>query len=127
MRDPALWTSWYVVLLLFPAMIIVLMVRDFVARARPPSVSEIGQPLHAGRALVPSREPVMKSFGLAVLAAIGGYVIGLFGGMFFIEIFSTNRHDKSLEAAMTGAFVLGPLMAIVAVIVVWIFRSRQAR
>src|SRR5690242_21754357 len=69
----------------------------------------------------------MKSFGLAVLAAIGGYVIGLFGGMFFIQIFSTNRHDKSLEAAMTGAFVLGPLMAIVAVIVVWIFRSRQAR
>lgn len=32
MRDPALWTSWYVVLLLFPSMIIVLLVRDFLAR-----------------------------------------------------------------------------------------------
>lgn len=69
----------------------------------------------------------MRTFALAVLAAIGGYVIGLFGGMFFIEIFSTNRHDKSLEAAMTGAFVIGPLMAVAAVFVVWIFRSRQTR
>jgi len=50
----------------------------------------------------------MKSFGLAVLAAIGGYVIGLFGGMFFIEIFSTNRHDKSSEAAMTGPSCSAP-------------------
>lgn len=29
MRDPALWTSWYVVLLLFPIMILVLLVRDY--------------------------------------------------------------------------------------------------
>ena len=31
MRDPALWTSWYVVLLLFPFMIIVLLLRDYFA------------------------------------------------------------------------------------------------
>ena len=29
MRDPALWTSWYVVLLLFPFMIIVLLLRAY--------------------------------------------------------------------------------------------------
>jgi len=69
----------------------------------------------------------MKTFGLVLLATIGGYVIVLFGGMFFIEIFSTNRLDKSLEAAMTGAFVIGQLMAVAAVIVVLIFRSRHAR
>jgi len=69
----------------------------------------------------------MRTFGLAVLAAIGGYVIGLFGGMLLIETFSTNRLDKSLEAAMTGAFVIGPLMAVVDVIVVLIFRPRHAR
>jgi hypothetical protein len=35
MRDPALWTNWYVVLLLFPFMIIVLLLRDFlVGRGR---------------------------------------------------------------------------------------------
>ena len=69
----------------------------------------------------------MKTFGLAVLAAIGGYIIGLFGGMILIETFSSNVHDKSIEAAMTGAFVIGPLMSVAAVIVVMVFRSRQAR
>ena len=31
MRDPALWTSWYIGLLFFPFMIIALLVRDFLA------------------------------------------------------------------------------------------------
>jgi len=31
MHDPALWTSWYVVLLLFPFMIIVLLLSDYLA------------------------------------------------------------------------------------------------
>lgn len=31
MRDPALWTNWYIVLLFFPFMIIALLVRDFLA------------------------------------------------------------------------------------------------
>jgi hypothetical protein len=69
----------------------------------------------------------MKTFGLAALTAIGGYFIGLFGGMLLVETFSSNQHDKSVEAAMTGAFVVGPLMAVVAVIVLMIFRSRRAR
>ncbi|HSB44476.1 MAG TPA: hypothetical protein VLD60_05655 [Nitrospira sp.] len=69
----------------------------------------------------------MKTLGLAVLAAIGGYLIGLFGGMLLVETFSSNQHDKSVEAAMTGAFVVGPLMAVVAVIVLLIFRSRRAQ
>lgn len=34
MRDPALWASWYVVLLLFPFMIILLLLRDFLAGRR---------------------------------------------------------------------------------------------
>jgi hypothetical protein len=67
----------------------------------------------------------MKTFGFAVLAAIGGYLVGLFGGMLLIETFSSNQHDKSVEAAMTGAFVAGPLMAVVAVIVLLVFRSRR--
>ena len=31
MHDPALWTNWYLALLLFPFMIIVLLLRDFLA------------------------------------------------------------------------------------------------
>lgn len=69
----------------------------------------------------------MKTFGLAVLAAIGGYLVGLFGGMLLIETFSSNQHDKSVEAAMIGAFVSGPLMAVVAVIVLLVFRSRRTQ
>ena len=66
----------------------------------------------------------MKIFGLAVLAGISGYLVGLFGGMVLIETFSSNVHDKSIEAAMTGTFVIGPLVAVAAVIVVLVFRSR---
>jgi hypothetical protein len=62
-----------------------------------------------------------------VLAAIGGYLVGLFGGMRLIETFSSNQHDKSVEAAMTGAFASGPLMAVVAVIVLLVFRSRRTQ
>lgn len=68
----------------------------------------------------------MKTFGLSILAAIGGYLFGLFGGMVLIEISSSNTHDKSVEAAMTGAFVFGPLAAVLAVITLLVFRSRHS-
>lgn len=68
----------------------------------------------------------MKTFGLAILAAIGGYLVGLFTGMLVIDAISSNAHDKSVEAAMTGAFVFGPLMAVAAVIALLIFRSRRS-
>jgi hypothetical protein len=45
--------------------------------------------------------------------------------MSLIRALSSNQHDKSFEAAMTGAFVLGPLMAVVAVVVLLVFRSRR--
>ena len=67
----------------------------------------------------------MKTLGLALLAAIGGYLVELCGGILLIEVFSNNTHDTSVEAAMTGAFVFGPFMALIAVIVV--FRSRHSR
>jgi hypothetical protein len=43
---------------------------------------------------------------------VAGYGIGLFGGMALISALSSNRHDLSVEAAMTGAFVIGPLAAV---------------
>ena len=67
----------------------------------------------------------MKTFGLVALAAIGGYLVGFFGGMGLIELFSSNQHDRSMEAAMTGAFVVGPLLAVLAVVVVLVFRTRR--
>ena len=69
----------------------------------------------------------MKTFGLAVLGGIGGYLIGLFSGMLLIENLSNNHHDRSVEAAMSGAFLIGPMMAATAVIIVLLLRSRRTR
>jgi cation transporter-like permease len=73
---------------------------------------------------VPKPTPV-KTFRRALLIAIGGYLVGLFSGMLLIEVLSSNTHDNSVVAAMTGAFVFGPLMALIAMILV--FRSRRSR
>ncbi len=58
-------------------------------------------------------------------ALVGGYLIGLFGGMLLINLFSSNSHDRSMEAAMTSAFVIGPITAILAAIVTLIFMPRS--
>ncbi|MFN7984216.1 MAG: hypothetical protein U0Q11_20405 [Vicinamibacterales bacterium] len=46
--------------------------------------------------------------------AIPGYLVGAFGGGALISALSSNTFDGSVEAAMTGAFVTGPLLAVVA-------------
>ena len=59
----------------------------------------------------------MKRSAFAVLAAIAGYIFGAIGGYFLITVFSSNTHDRSVEAAMTAAFVCGPLGALIASVV----------
>ena len=56
----------------------------------------------------------MRRFWTGLLWALIGYVAGAFGGGLLVSLLSSNSHDRSLEAAMTGAFVLGPLAAVVA-------------
>ncbi|MDP3089320.1 MAG: hypothetical protein Q8N04_01475 [Nitrospira sp.] len=63
---------------------------------------------------------------MALLAAILGYVVGLFGTMAAIELFSSNQHDKSLEGAMTGAFVGGPLIAVISMIAILTLRRKRS-
>jgi hypothetical protein len=64
-----------------------------------------------------NRENTMKRFAIAVLCALGGYVIAAFLGYFLIDWLSSNTHDRSVEAAMTSAFVLGPLGAVIAFVI----------
>ena len=59
----------------------------------------------------------MKRLGIGLLCAIGGYVVAALAGYFLISWLSSNTHDRSVEAAMTSAFVLGPLGAVVAFLV----------
>jgi hypothetical protein len=56
----------------------------------------------------------MKTLGLSLLAAVVGYIVGLFGGMGLVNLLSSNTFDRSMEAAMTGAFFIGPLVAVLA-------------
>ena len=46
-----------------------------------------------------------------LLFALGGYLVAAAAGYFLISLLSSNPHDRELEAAMTSAFVLGPLGA----------------
>jgi len=59
----------------------------------------------------------MKRLALVVLGAIAGYVAGAVAGYFAIVAFSSNTHDRSVEASMTGAFLFGPLGALVGMVV----------
>ena len=53
---------------------------------------------------------------IGLLWAVPGYLVGAFGGGFLVSVMSSNQHDRSLEAAMTGAFFFGLLAALIAFI-----------
>jgi hypothetical protein len=57
---------------------------------------------------------VMKMIGVALLSSLGGYIAGVPLGVLLINTFSSNRHDRAQEAVMTGAFFVGPLVALLA-------------
>ena len=68
---------------------------------------------------------MLAKIGLVILVTLVGYVAGAFGGGFLVSALSSNRHDKSVEAAMTGAFVIGPIVAIIAFIIVLLVVKRH--
>jgi hypothetical protein len=68
----------------------------------------------------------MKRFGIAVLFAMVGYLVAAVASYFLIGLLSSNVHDRSVEAAMTSAFVFGPLGAVVAFAVGFIRGGRNA-
>lgn len=55
----------------------------------------------------------MKRLVISLLSAIAGYVVFAILGYLGTSFFSSNVHDRELEAAMTGAFVAGPLGVLV--------------
>jgi hypothetical protein len=68
----------------------------------------------------------MKRFGIGILGCLLGYLVAAIAGYFLIGILSSNMHDRSVEAAMTSAFVVGPIGAIVGFIVGFILGGRPA-
>ncbi len=68
---------------------------------------------------------MLKTVGLSFVAAFVFYLVAAFLGGWFLSVFSSNRHDRSMEAAMTGAFVFGPIAAVIAFVVAFmLLRSR---
>jgi len=64
-------------------------------------------------------------FGLAGLLA--GYLVGAAAGGAMVWLYSPNVHDREVEAAMTGAFVSGPLLAVAGLVVGVILAGRSRR
>ena len=67
----------------------------------------------------------MKRFGIALAYAVLGYVVLALLGYGLILKLTTNAHDPELEAAMTAAFVAGPLGAVIGFIVGFIRGGRN--
>jgi NADH:ubiquinone oxidoreductase subunit 4 (subunit M) len=69
----------------------------------------------------------MKRFAIGVLCALVGYAAIAAAGYFLVSQFSPNMHDRSVEAAMTAAFVFGPIGAILAFIGGFVYTGRGNR
>jgi hypothetical protein len=68
----------------------------------------------------------MRRFGIALLYAIVGYLAAAVASYFLVDLFSSNVHDRAVEAAMTSAFVFGPLGAVTAFVVGFVRGGRNA-
>ncbi|PWB82343.1 MAG: hypothetical protein C3F11_12365 [Methylocystaceae bacterium] len=55
----------------------------------------------------------MRKIAIAFGVSIIGYVGGALAGALGVHFLSTNTHDRSVEAAMTAAFVTGPAGALI--------------
>ena len=66
----------------------------------------------------------MQRFGLALVYAVGGYIVAAGLGYFLIQQFSANVHDRDLEAAMTSALVTGPIGAVAAFVIGFVRNGR---
>ncbi|MFN8459467.1 MAG: hypothetical protein U0401_33260 [Anaerolineae bacterium] len=58
----------------------------------------------------------LKAIGVALLAGVVGYGVGVGLGFLLVNVFSTNSFDKDLEAGMTAFFCAGPALAVLGLI-----------
>jgi uncharacterized membrane protein YedE/YeeE len=68
----------------------------------------------------------MRRFGFGLLFAVIGYLVVAFASYFLILEFSSNMHDRSVEASMTSIFFFGPAGAVIAFIVGCVFGGRRS-
>ncbi len=68
----------------------------------------------------------MKTAVVSILWAVAGYFVGLFGCIWLLPFVSGNRHDVGLESIMTGAFFIGPVLAVAGFVVGFTFQHKRS-
>lgn len=67
----------------------------------------------------------MRTLAWSLAALLGGYVAGALLGAGAVALLSGNSHDRSLEMAMTAAFVSGPIGAVLGLATAYLRRRRR--
>jgi hypothetical protein len=81
-----------------------------------PMLACYNEPTKRRVGLLYGRGAPMRTLLIALGLGLGGYVLGALGGFALVTLFSSNQHDRALEAAMTAFFVTGPLVAVLAAV-----------
>lgn len=68
---------------------------------------------------------MLARIGYGVLWAIGAYGVAAVFGYLLVMQYSTNTHDRQMEAGMTAAFFFGPVAAVIGFIVGFIRHKRH--
>ena len=69
---------------------------------------------------------LLRRLGFGLLFAIAGFILAAIAAYFLIMEFSSNVHDRSVEAAMTSAFVFGPIGGVIGFVAGVILGGRRA-
>ncbi len=69
----------------------------------------------------------MSKLVRSILGLVGGYLVTAGVGWMSIAALSSNTHDRSLEAAMTAIFAIGPLGAILGLIAALVWKGPSPR
>ena len=69
---------------------------------------------------------MLKRIGFGLLFAIAGFILAAIASYFLILEFSSNVHDRSVEAAMTSAFFFGPVGSVLGFVGGVIFGGRRS-
>ena len=68
---------------------------------------------------------LLRRLGFGLLFAVAGFIVAAIASYFLILGFSSNMHDRSVEAAMTSAFFFGPVGSVIAFVGGVIFGGRR--
>ena len=69
---------------------------------------------------------MLRRIGFGLLFAVMGFIVAAVASYFLILEFSSNVHDRSVEAAMTSVFFFGPVGALAGLVGGVIFGGRRS-